>query len=114
MTDSMANTPHSSSFLSRPATRAGVWAGWAALTTIAVVIVTIILSETFERDGGTLFHVTRLILVAVSSLSGIGALVLALRALLARRERSIIVWAAFGIGMLMATGVVAELTGLME
>ena len=89
--NSFTDMPRSSAFLSRPATRGGQWSGWLALTAIGAMLVTLILNENFEREGGAVFEVMRLLPIGLSIASGVGALVLSLRALFAGRERSIVV-----------------------
>lgn len=113
MSDS-AEHPHTSTFTSLPATSGGRWSGWLTLVMVASVIVTIVIQENLEGDGGTAYRVARLIPVTVTTLSGIGAFVLSLRAVFGARERSIVVWIALAIGFLITMLVFAEVTGLME
>jgi hypothetical protein len=105
--------PHASRFFARPATRAGHWAAWMSLIAFAALIAFNVLTDAFERqDSGTVYdvmQVTRLIILAIFAVSGLGALALSLRSLM-RSERSIIVWAALAVGLFATTLIIGEFT----
>ena len=107
--------PHASRFFARPATRAGHRAAWMSLTAFAALTASTIVTNAFERhDPGTVYdvmQVTRLIMIAIFAVSGLGALALSLRSLM-RSERSIIVWAALAVGLFATTLIIGEFTFL--
>jgi hypothetical protein len=86
-----------------------------SLIAFAALIAFNVLTNAFERQGpGTVHDVvqaTRLIILAILAISGLGALALSLRSLM-RDERSIIVWAALAVGPFATLLLIAEVTVL--
>ncbi len=93
--------------MERPATGAGRWAGWLALVAFATLFTSAIVNMAFESVS----DVVRLTVVAIFALSGLGALALSVRRLM-MRERSIVVWAAFVVGLFATALMIGELTFL--
>lgn len=83
-----------------------------SLTAFAAISASIILHAIFERQDSTIFDVVRVVVGTIFAVSGISAFALSLRSLI-KGERSIIIWAAFVVGVFATTLIVAEFT-LME
>jgi hypothetical protein len=94
--------------LSKPETRTGRRAGWAALAAVLALLI----ANTLLADASGVLEAMRVASIVAFAASGVTALVLAVLSL-TRGDWSIVVWASLVLGALATALLVAEFT-IME